>query len=232
MKERPIIFSGEMVRAILEGRKTQTRRVVKHRYGIEFLGGRGDENDPSCWGYWFDGPRQNGYMVLARGLNERHNHGLISLPCPYGQPGDRLYVKETHAFNAPIDVSPTGVVYRADEARIWSAWKPKRWRPSIHMPRWASRITLEVVSVRVERLQDISEEDARAEGGGNGCYSTTFEPCTPGERCRKCGRPSSNVGPSAHTEAFARLWDRINAKRAPWASNPWVWAVEFKAVQP
>lgn len=95
--ERPIIFSGPMVRAILEGRKTQTRRVVAQRHPISLIGGRDERDDPSAWGYFFDVPGHHGYMVLGRGHDERENHGKISIPSQYGEAGDRLWVRETHA---------------------------------------------------------------------------------------------------------------------------------------
>ena len=180
-KERPILFSGPMVRAILEGRKTQTRRVVKF--------------DPCPSSYamvsHYDGL---GNVVLTDGSYLR---------CPYGQPGDRLWVRETWAHRRWMlgDASPDPTtVYRADSDDLRGC---DRWRPSIHMPRWASRITLEVVSVRVERLQDISEEDAMAEG---------------------VALAENYRGRLAH---FAGLWEQIN-DLGSWNANPWVWVVEFR----
>ena len=188
MKERPILFSGPMVRAILEGRKTQTRRIVKVRGGLEYIGPKGCEHEPDSWGY--PHPCDDGYLTLADGIK-----------CPYGKPGDRLWVRETWA---PAEWPPTGppAVYRADEGMFASQWKP-----SIHMPRAVSRITLEVVSVRVERLQDISEEDALAEG------ITLVE------------RGTSPV------DQFNKLWESINGPGS-WEANPWVWVVEFKRIEP
>ena len=182
MKERPILFSGEMVRAILEGRKTQTRRIVK-------------DGTPDDWN-----------------------------ACPYGVIGDRLWVRETwrlwdvlenyvggqNTATVQYKAGPLGsdrVLTVSDEQRgNLSNLENDRWRPSIFMPRWASRITLEITGVRVERLQEITEKDALAEGVG---YAIT----------RDCKVPQ-----------FARLWDQINGKHAPWESNPWVWVVEFKRV--
>jgi hypothetical protein len=159
-----------MVRAILDGRKTVTRRVVTSRHPISFVGSRGEENDPACWGYAFEEPRQHGYMVLARGLDERFNHGRVSIPCPFGVPGDRLYVREGFA---PVDAngckcSPreASFVVLPDGAQVYRdgqlvdplpeyaqrAFDGIKWRPSIHMPRWASRILLEVIDVRVKRI--------------------------------------------------------------------------------
>lgn len=145
MKERPILFSAPMVRAILDGTKTQTRRVVKHRH-LAFIGGKGQENDPSAWGFGA-GVQNESYRLV----------------CPYGIPGDRLWVKETWHPGGPEN-NHDGVIYRATDPGWDDSGSGLRWRPSVFMPRWASRITLEISSVRVERLQDITEEDARAEG--------------------------------------------------------------------
>ena len=176
MKEHPILFSGPMVRAILEGRKTQTRRVMKLN---------------------MDG-------------------GVYSEPrCPDGVPGDRLWVRETWAdvrWMQEPEHFPNGVSYRADcsaDSLKLAEHYGVRWKPSIHMPRWASRITLEVTEVRAQRLQDITEEDARAEG----------------VNCAVGGFITTNP-----VNAFHGLWDYINGKRAPWDSNPWVWAVTFRRV--
>lgn len=247
MAERPILFSGAMVRAILEGRKSQTRRVVKGRgsRGLpEFHGGRGEENDPSAWGWFFDGPDHHGYEVLARGLDERHDHGLVSMPCPFGRVGDRLWVRETWGLRKHFDFTdwhrrslraidslpPEWMLdYRAD----WQQdHEPNFWRPSIHMPRWASRLTLEVTCVRVERLNAISEEDAKAEGADR-----DFTPCDPDDRedPREVGYPSASD--TAHAEAtkhrrfFRSLWESINGPDS-WKANPWVWAITFKRVTP
>lgn len=236
MKTHGILFSAPMVRAILEGRKTQTRRVVTTREPLQFIGGRGEEDDPSNWGWFFDAPDHHGYMVLGRGHDDRHDHGRISIPCPHGDVGDRLWVRETfalltsHCWDEPGVITKGGgtVAYRAstDESLLVD-----RWRPSIFMPRWASRLTLEVTEVRLQRLQDISEDDARAEGVD--------------EIVAKA--------PTAR-DAFRLLWDSINGKPRPvldddgervldddgrpimdasrsWASNPWVWAVSFRKIE-
>lgn len=169
MKERPIIFSGPMVRAILEGRKTQTRRVVKDDTMLAWL---------NC-------------DNVVKPINDHVAH----LGCPYGQPGDRLWVRETFCpdYDPPI--------YKADEDQAKIAWKP-----SIHMPRWASRITLEITAVRVERLQDISDADALAEG------------------CEPFRENDMNA-----IDAYADLWADINGPEN-WEANPWVWVIEFKKV--
>jgi hypothetical protein len=193
MNEHSIIFSGEMVRAILEGRKTQARRVV----------------NPIHWP-WFD----------------KHGAAEHCLTCPYGQPGDRLWVRETwrpyciiSGIRAPQRL---GIIYRADNAKIqnpaagnvWRMDWVTRWRSPIHMPRWASRITLEIKGVRVERLQDISQADARDEGA-------------------ECPLGHPHDPEIGYRLAYRDLWDSINAKRGhSWDSNPWVWVVEFKGINP
>ena len=183
MKERPIIFSGPMVRAILDGRKTQTRRVVKQQPSIS-------SQSEAAW--WSDSEQ--------RWLESRHMP--VHWPCPYGQPGDRLWVRETWA--KPGEVGDY-TEYRADNDDPLGA----KWRPSIHMPRHVSRLTLEVTGVRVERLQEIKPEEALSEG---------------------CGmRGSSTDAPFNAIRDFKLLWDSINAKRGhSWESNPWVWIVEFE----
>jgi hypothetical protein len=183
--ERPILFSGPMVRAILDGRKTETRRIVKPQPPNAYLPPEGPFKD-----------RMGG---------------------PYGEPGDRLWVRETWCRGEAWYPAST-YAYRADyEASEWTehvdhdplagaksfncmACGFERWRPGIHMPRAACRIELVVTGVRVERLQDITEGDAMAEGTG--------------------GRAG-----------FAALWESINARRAPWASNPWVWVVGFSRLE-
>jgi hypothetical protein len=206
-----------MVRAILAGKKTQTRRVVGSMHPPEFFGVRGgpDENDPLQWGYYVaDGMPwgSDGCLVLARG-ETGHDRCVLSLACPYGDVGDRLWVRETWA-----EVNG-GAFYKADEP--WpEAYGPEpKWKPSIHMPRWASRITLEVTDVRVERVQFISEPDAKAEG------------C-----CRFGGRGApQTVGMEGGTarDMFRKLWDSINAARGfGWDVNPFVWALTFERVAP
>ena len=193
MKERPILFSAPMIRALLAGTKTQTRRVVK--------------------------PVQ----LRADGMWPA---GRDPVPdCPYGQPGDRLWVREcfsgARAYEArgyPLREWGNKVFYWADGQPRSGDWtKP---RPSIHMPRTLSRITLQITEVRVERLQDISEADALAEG---------IVPRTKGELtmffagAEACGRTA--IG------AYNQLWNHLNGPGS-WDANPWVWVVGFKRVQP
>ena len=197
MKERPILFNAPMVRALLAGTKTQTRRIVKAR-DLE----------------WMD---------VHQGLREPDN----AERCPYGQPGgDRLYVRETWAAPHAYDhLSPRLI---PQDARIHYAATEDRggllWRPSIHMPRWASRITLEVTGVRVERLQDISEKDAIAEGiertedfFGCPCWRDYSEP----------EGPDASVCPDDPIGSFQTLWESTGGD---WDANPWVWAIDFKVL--
>ena len=193
MKERPIIFGGPMVRAILDGSKTQTRRIVKLRDGSLAQ----DEDIPAhgeCDGLVI--PPPDYVMDFSKTFPQWQNR-----PCPYGKPGDHLWVRETFS----LGTSQT-VTYKADFPDSCTIWKP-----SIHMPRWASRITLEVVSVRVERLQDISEEDAKAEGAAIMKHDA--------------------IGWHSHKRGFQSLWESINGPGS-WEANQWVWVVEFKRIQP
>jgi hypothetical protein len=193
VKEYPILFSSEMVRAILNGRKTQTRRVIKPQ-PFECM-----QRHPS------DGGAPCGLLVWG---DDYHVSDIIlETMSPYGKPGDRLWVRETwaSAWNKPY--------YRATDELPRLA---KSWKPSIHMSKRFSRITLEIVSVRVERVQDISDDDAIAEGC-NGRHSKDEE-----------GIKSELFSPR---EEFSKLWDRINSARGyAWESNPWVWVIEFKRV--
>jgi hypothetical protein len=214
MKERPILFSAPMVRALLGGSKTQTRRVVK-------LTDAGHVKEPNSHRRWHpDDP-----SAIAA--------------CPYGQPGDRLWVRETFTDllgsgieHRPI---PSGPLQRyvfaadiepgsyGDEARKEFGVK---WKPSMFMPRWASRITLEITAVRVERLQDIGEADAIAEGVYDGKACKCAEPLDFVRSCGSCGgRMIDAIG------LYQSLWESING-RDSWAVNPWVWVIEFKKVTP
>jgi len=192
-KERPILFSAPMVRALLDGTKTQTRRILKSN--CQEISER---DDGSRWP-WSEHPDTAG----------DHWHA-----CPYGQPGDRLWVRETFS-----DVYGAGgdevrrkqeVIYRANgETDPYVIGG--RWTPSIHMPRWASRILLEIVNVRVERLQDIGSEEIEAEG------VVTSDADIMQHGCR------------ARVLDWQRLWEGINGAGS-WDANPWVWVVEFKRI--
>ena len=223
MKERPIIFSAPMVRAILSGAKTQTRRVVK-RYSADCIGWF-DDGD-GLWVQRFIDPSSG--SPYLKSWRDR---------CPYGQPGDRLWVREAfsgpHCMDASDGCRAVPPSKWGDCSRIWywadgnpteGDWT--RPRPSIHMPRWASRILLEIVAVRVERLQDISEADAQAEG---------VERVVAGVGWRRyCDPDSEEVGVPPCGDArrsFRSLWKFINGDES-WNANPWVWVVEFKRVRP
>ncbi len=198
-----------MVRAILEGRKTQTRRIVKPTGAHHIFQFRGREEARGT-----DEPTGEWAWCRAERVISEH------IRCPYGKLGDRLWVRETWSQPTTLDPGPT--VYRAD----YPACVPPdfenlppaddiTWKPSIHMPRWASRISLEITSVRAERLQSISESDARAEG-------VTIEDRHMRGYCAGAYRPPS-------IRAFHDLWDSLNAARGHgWDVNPWVWVVEFK----
>lgn len=197
MKERPILFSAPMVRAILEGRKTQTRRVIKPQPTVS-------EQRLRELGAWADD------YTLSEQVNAAFQAGCIDAHCPYGRPGDRLWVQETWLPRA----AGSAALYRADYGEVEASGiagmysDAGRWRSPIHMPRWASRITLEITGVRVERLQEISAEDARAEG------VIPF--------------PADHL-PAAWTGSFERLWESINGP-GTWNANPWVWVIEFKRI--
>lgn len=240
MKERPIIFSDESVRAILDGRKTQTRRVAKLY--------------PSMTGKKFVVFPPEEIVRFDDGTFNYLSTGALSGPyaCSYGKPGDRLWVRETWQFigwpsiddndwviqykngeckavdaekfqdhdmtyweqcsddlnKAGWPTDDDGLFYPPDPSMDWYENCPTRWRSSMFMPRWASRLALEIVDVRAEPLQDISEADAIAEG------------------------PPDIKNIWSHRIMFERLWDRFNAKRGfPWESNPWVWVIEFRKVE-
>ena len=187
VKERGMIFNDEMVRAILGGNKTQTRRIVEEKF--------------------------YGRAVAAE---------LLAKHCPYGQPGDRIWVRETYRVHGKATDVAT-LVYRASVRNSWTEQthrvpvevcnKPvsEKWTPSIHMPRWASRILLEITDVRVERLRDMSEADAKAEGASPAMYKIT-----PPEAVYRVG--------------FGDIWRSIYGQDN-WLSNPLVWVIEFKRIQ-
>lgn len=216
-RERPILFSAPMVRALLDGTKTQTRRIASKAVRHPDLG--------------------NLYTPGALVLEKEPQH-VIDRCCPYGQPGDRLWVRETFVQGWPCvdgtpdqyddegNEKPIHTWYRATASSSF-AWANDDggyseripWKPSIHMPRAASRILLEVTGVRVERLQDISPADARAEGCDHD------DPCDHVRlSCEAIGCP----GPD-YRIGYRHLWERIHGAGS-WDANPWVWVVEFRRV--
>jgi hypothetical protein len=228
MTDRPILFSAEMVRAILDGRKTQTRRVVKA------------QPPPDAWvtveHYHPIVIDRHGDMQPGEEIFGAHwNDGECGLRCPYGAPGDQLWVREGFAIQPLLwadNRGPQPIHYTADQV-IGFAGKPDqreiedyRSKPSIHMPRWASRITLRITDIRVERLQDISEDDARAEGAKAGDWPERPECDCNEDDCAACSHY-----PALHKPAFRHIWNKINGPGA-WDENPWVWVVAFERVKP
>lgn len=225
MTERPILFSAPMVRALLAGTKTQTRRAVTPgRSLVDGCGVRAWPHLDFDGSEWVDqGPSPAGnagpYLKVANIDGERRHRVYSRI-----QVGDTLWVKECWAPDPePGDLGLTGYTwYRATHEEVLP--QPERWRPSIHMPRWASRITLRVTSVRVERLQDISEEDARAEGA----CELPLQEGAPGSWWRV---PGTGMGPHRSARAaFKALWESINGAES-WERNEWVWCVGLERVE-
>ena len=227
MKERPILFSAPMVQAILEGKKTQTRRVIKPQPKlIELIDGS----------HSFAVQKSKG-IYNGLGMKEMVEQ------CPYGQVGDQLWVREAWGyhdpdgtgedFESPACGTSSEYMLHQENETLLNFWlrriayratfkyprhgigpdAPKKWRPSIHMPRWASRIQLEITKIRVERLNDISEDDAIAEG-------ITY------------AQLPNNIQDAERAKTWYRgLWATINGAES-WQVNPWVWVVEFKVIKP
>lgn len=223
MKERPILFSASMVRALLDGSKTQTRRVAK----TEITMGRESILAP-----------YRGRKYAPAYLLPEHAADAVAC-CPHGQPGDRLWVREAFAIVPRTAYACSNGVqqtlrpddpYDHDAAIYREGWCRStggiRWRPSIHMPRWASRITLEITGVRVERLQDISEADAVAEGTERTITGDGWR-----RYCADREQEAAGLTPCATAAASYRsLWEQINGPGS-WAANPWVWVVEFRRLE-
>ena len=228
MKERPILFSAPMVRSILGGSKTQTRRALRyqpsatpHAYRVS-LDAAGKK--PVIAATWISGEPDDDSCCI----------------CPYGVPGDCLWVREAfihepaeYEWTASVSIPcrPAFTTYRAD---VEGDSRGAGWKPSIHMPRHLSRITLEVTCVRVERLNVISGPDAFAEGVQIPCAADTRQPLL-----RISGHPSPSEFSAKHPRdwtvddyarfEYADVWETINGAGS-WAANPWVWVVEFKRV--
>lgn len=215
MTERPILFSGEMVRAILAGRKTQTRRI-----------GGFQKDDATELGVDYGKHATKGTIAQAtyRAYPDGGTARWALCECPYGVPGDRLWVRETFQFvhansYGQRNTFSTRTPFKQHDYR-WIEYAatpkdkepPPKWKPSIFMPRWASRITLEIETLRAERLQDISVHDCFQEGViCPGCESSEHHPCV------------------EIKGAYQKLWESINGKGS-WSANPWVWVVTFKQV--
>ncbi|MCX2201504.1 hypothetical protein LDO48_16535 [Pantoea agglomerans] len=220
MRERPILFNADMVGAVLDGRKTQTRRIIQSpAKNMQASGHKVIE-------YREPGDKWYGEHVFSMrnqsGTWCDYTKEQFLAKCPFGAVGDRLWVRETFRVHSRATDVAT-LVYKASEQQSWTQQthrvpiekcnKPAvvdTWTPSIHMPRWASRITLEITGVRVERLRDLSEEDAKSEG------------VIP---------PAGGVLPGwEHRINFRDLWMSIYGADN-WEANPWVWVVEFKRVE-
>lgn len=228
--EHPILFSEPMVKAILEGRKTQTRRIMNPQPIYDPQASEHHQTFGNKKGAWVWEPQKKNFWFYWdgwAGFDPR-----ISIHCPYGRPDDELWVRETwtyitKAWNERFDairpdpVTPNGcpvdLLYRADGYEI-----PARWTPSIFMPRWASRIILKIVNVRVERIQQIKRNDAKAEGVSN---VWEWSP----ERYKQAPYLFERGVLNPYIANFSVLWDSINDKRGyGWDINPWVWVVEFR----
>ncbi|EOE4356769.1 hypothetical protein ACUB3A_002277 [Klebsiella pneumoniae] len=223
MTERGMIFNADMVRAILDGRKTQTRREVKLNLDIASLATTYD---------WATSLAANHYQGLTEEQIQQKaeslrgvihpvilgNGQMVSIICPHGKPGDRIWVREAFRVHSRATDVAT-LVYKASERNSWTEQThrvpvavcnkpatPEKWTPSLHMPRWASRILLEITGVRVERLRSMSQDDARAEG------------------------VIAASGPMEAGLAFRELWDSIYGEES-WKANPWVWVISFERVE-
>lgn len=217
MKERPVIFNAEMVRAILDGRKTQTRRVMKVQPSPEFTPmNMAMETDYNAHWYTPGVVDKDGYLQPAK----HQVFGVASedegYSCPFGQPGDKLWVREAFRVHSRATDVAT-LVYRASVRNSWTEQThrvpvavcnkpatPEKWTPSIHMPRWASRITLEITGVRVERLKDIRASDALDEG-------------------------IQHMTMNCPRHEFFQLWNSIYGDMAH-ETNPWLWVITFRRV--
>lgn len=211
VKERPILFSTPMVKAILEGKKTQTRRVVKHGLLESTMA------NPKIKATLTDNCQMLHFKVMDGQLRE----SFCGIKCPYGQIGDRLWVRESWQYSDDLE-HPYWYRQKEMEELIPEFFERMKWKPSIHMAREASRILLEITDIRVERLQMISEEDAKAEGADRGILRNG--PNTIKGEFHLELNHHSNYKPG-----FEFIWKSINGAES-WNSNPWVWVVEFKRV--
>ena len=198
MSERPIPFRGDMIRAIMAGQKTQTRRIIKRFHdGERWASAVHKTDDGQVWTAWWPGNVSAEFSAKVRGV-----------PCPYGIAGDHLWAREAHALGPE---EPRGVLYRATMKPVMA--QGYRWRPGIFMPRWASRLTLQVEDVRVQRLGDMTEEEAIVEG---------TEPIR-----EEWG------GETPHLSAFILGWQSMHGPESwplPGEKGPWVWVIEFRRI--
>jgi len=215
-KEHPILFTGEMVRAILEDRKKQTRRVVKPQPYKD------DYSKPTLKDGLWAFPSEVRYPMITS--------------CPYGVFGDRLWVRETFGiFDVDAD-EDIAICFKADDSDAkWFKDKKEdfndlrlgKWRSPIHLPKWACRLWLEITGIRAERVQEINHKDALSEG----CYDFVVESDSKyyNDHEFTVNAPNGDIHRQTALIAFRELWDSINAKRGyGWESNPWVWVIEFK----
>jgi len=190
MTERPILFTPENAQKCHEGTKTQTRRIIKPQ-PISIS--------------WFE--HQNGWCARVReDTGSAESPAYVMVPCPYGIVGDRMWVRETWAKRGEMQ----SAIFKAEEKRAIGAYGCVKWKPSIHMPKWACRTWLEITEIRVQRLQEISEDDCYAEGLQRGMVDDRSD---------------------AMQSWYRELWESINGPGS-WATNPWVWAITFRKVQP
>lgn len=229
MKERPILFSGEMVRAILDGRKTQTRRVIKPQ-PTQVL----PEIAPQNWKW------QKNESSPVTGVGSE----WMLEQSPFGVPGDELWVRETWDVCYKPRKKRVLIAYRADgdftydktldgieENQLPKAWKDARWHPSIHMPRWASRIQLRIKDIRVERVQDITWKDIVAEGIVSERELVKKLPLIPHLKEKSKENLYRLADLVARTSYWRPLWDKLNRKRGyGYERNPWVWVIEFERI--
>ncbi|EPC3761914.1 hypothetical protein ACRZET_002575 [Klebsiella michiganensis] len=231
MKERGMIFNAEMVRAILDGRKTQTRRIMAPQPADDIERGI------------FPNPEVIGWKSSLR-----HKHGSTTAHfCPHGKPGDRIWVREAFRVHSRATDVAT-LVYKASERNSWTEQThrvpvavcnkpatPEKWTPSLHMPRWASRILLEITDVRVERLNAISEEDAQSEGVHTEVWDQTVVARNYAVRDEffqfwSDDMPHYVEMNQLYRSSFRSLWESIYGEES-WNANPWVWVISFERIE-
>lgn len=210
MKQLPILYSTHMVQANLEGRKTETRKTS----GLKEINKAPDE-----WQFIHLAVDHNNLLFA----HFKRGNQFAAIPCPYGQPGDVLWVRETWAHTKVLNIHPTddnyGYVYKAD-GQPWENYYGWIWKPSIHMPKAAARILLQVVEIKVERLHDITEESAKAEGISRYPKSPIYGYKNYLDADAFC---------LSAVESFKTLWCSINGPES-WQANPWLWVVKYKVL--